>query len=53
MDKDFDNIEDISNNELFMSQELIDISKQKSKMARNPVKLTFTDLKYSVKCEYD
>ena len=43
----------VSNDDVFMSQEMIDMSKQKCKMARNPVKLTFDDLKYSVKLKHE
>ena len=32
----------------YMSQELMDLASRKSKLALNPVKLTFKDLKYEV-----
>ena len=53
IDLDFQDSQNLSHDDIFMSQDMVDMSKQKAKMARNPVKLTFTDLKYSVKLKYD
>ena len=37
----------------FMDGELIEMAKRKSKLTNNPVKLTFTDLKYEVQLACD